>query len=329
MIERQKEFELRFSKELIRVDSDRVVTKIMEHLRGQIFVTMKRGGAVVGVSGGIDSSVMAALCSKALGPEKVVGVSMPDKDNTAASKDLARELSEKFGFQYLTVDITPALEGAGCYRLREEGFREVFPDWREGWKAKIVLPQNVLESGRLNVYRLAVESPSGEKLEKRLPLGAYLKIVAASNMKQRMRMLTLYYQAEERNYAVVGTANKNEHYQGFFVKYGDGGCDLRPLGEFYKTQIFQLAEYLGVPDEIRRRTPSTETYPSEVSQEEFFFGLDFATLDLLWLAKDGNYEPVEVAEVMGLTPDQVKNVWRDLDQKRRTTEYLRMAPLGL
>jgi NAD+ synthase len=320
---------VRFSKDLIRLDCQKIIPEITAKLKEQIFVTMRRGGAVVGVSGGIDSSTVVALCCKAIGPEKVVGISMPDKDNSKESKDMAKELADKYGFSYLNVDITPALEGAGCYKLREEGFREVFPEWREGWKAKIVLPQNVLESGRLNVYRLAIESPTGEKQEKRLPLGAYLKIVAASNMKQRMRMLTLYYQAEVRNYAVIGTGNKNEHYQGFFVKYGDGGCDLRPLEELYKTQVFQLAEHLEVPDDIRGRIPTTETYPAEVSQEEFFFGLDFTTLDLLWLAKEGRFDAGEVAEVMGLTAVQVNNVWRDLDQKRRTTEYLRMPPLGL
>ena len=318
---------MKFSKELIKLDCARTVEELCSWLKSQIYVTMKRQGAVVGVSGGIDSSVIAALSCRSLGPERVLGVSMPDKDNSAASKDLAKELSEKFGFTYILKDITPALEGAGCYRLREEGFREVFPQWREGWKAKIVLPANILQSGRLNVHRLAVESPSGEKMEKRVPLGAYLKIVAASNMKQRMRMLTLYYLAEERNYAVVGTANKNEHDQGFFVKYGDGGADLRPLSRFFKTQVFQLGEYLGVPEEIRRRTPSTETYPSEVSQEEFFFGLDFKTMDLLWLAKESGYDVTEVADVMGLTPEQVGHVWRDLDQKQRTTEYLRMPPV--
>jgi NAD+ synthase len=318
---------VKFSKELMKIDCPAVVDGLCEWLRDQIYVVMKRGGAVVGVSGGIDSSVVAALCAKALGKDKVLGISMPDKDNSAASKDLAKELAAKFGFEYILDNITSALEGAGCYRLREEGFREVFPQWREGWKAKIVMPTNVLQSGRLNIPRLAVESPSGEKLEERVPLGAYLKIVAASNMKQRMRMLTVYYQAEKRNYAVVGTANKNEHAQGFFVKYGDGGADLRPLSRFYKTQVFQIAEYLGVPEEIRRRTPSTETYPSEVSQEEFFFGLDFATLDHLWLGKEGGYDPFEVAEVMGLTEEQVGHVWRDLDQKQRTTEYLRMPPV--
>jgi NAD+ synthase len=164
---------------------------------------------------------------------------------------------------------------------------------------------------------------------KRIPAKAYLQIVAASNMKQRMRMLTVYFHAEANNYVVIGTANKNEYYQGFFVKYGDGGVDLTPLIEFYKTQIFQLAEYLDVPKEIQARTPSTETYPSEVSQEEFFFGLDFKTMDLLWLAKDNGFSAPEVAEVMGLKVEQVERVWRDIDQKQKTTDYLRLPPLGI
>jgi NAD+ synthase len=320
---------MKFSKDLIKLDCEKVVNNLIEKLKYQVFVQFKRQGAIVGTSGGIDSSVMAALCTKAFGPDRTIGIIMPDKDNSPKSKELGIELAKTFGYKYEINDITPALEGAECYKLRADGFKQVFPEWKEGWKAKIVLPTNVLNSDRLNVYRLAIESPSGEKMVKRLPVKAYLQIVAASNMKQRMRMLTVYYHAEVHNYAVIGTANKNEHLQGFFVKYGDGGCDLRPLSEFYKTQVFQLGEYLGVPDEIRRRTPSTETYPSEVSQEEFFFGLDFKTMDLLWLAKDKGFPAPEVAVVMGLTTDQVERVWRDLDQKQKTTDYLRMPPLDL
>lgn len=320
---------MRFSKNLINIDCEKVAGEIIEKLKQQVFVQLKRHGAIVGTSGGIDSSVMAALCSRAFGPEKTVGVIMPDKDNSPQSKKLAIELANKFGYHYEIADVTAALEGAGCYKLRADGFRQVFPEWTDGWKAKIVLPTNVLDSNRLNVFRLAVESPSGEKIVKRLPIKAYLQIVAASNMKQRIRMLTLYYHAEARNYAVVGTANKNEYWQGFFVKYGDGGVDLAPIADLYKTQVFQLAAYLGIPEEIRRRTPTTETYPSEVSQEEFFFGLDFKTMDLLWFAKEGGYDAAVVASEMDLTVEQVERVWRDIDQKQRTTEYLRLPPLGV
>ena len=320
---------MKFSKDLIKLDADKTIGTMVDKLKEQVLVDLKRRGAVVGTSGGIDSAVTTALCAKAFGPDNVIGILMPDKDNSPESVSLAIELAQKFGYKYIVKDLTAALEGAECYKMRDDGFRQVFPEWSDGWKAKIVLPQNILESNRLNVYRLAIESPDGNKMEKRLPLKAYLQIVAASNLKQRMRMATVYYYAEANNYAVIGTANKNEYQQGFFVKYGDGGFDVGPIANLYKTQVFQLAKCLNVPEEIQKRTPSTETYPSEVSQAEFFFGLDFPTMDLLWLAKDNGFPAPEVASVMQLTCEQVERVWADIEQKRRTTEYLRMAPMGV
>lgn len=320
---------MKFSKDLIKLDCEKAVNELIEKLKYQVYNILKKHGAVVGTSGGIDSAIVAALCTKAFGPDKMYGALLPDKDSSPDSKALGIELAETFGYSYEINDVTDSLVGAGCYKYRDSAFRQVFPDWSEGWKAKIVLSTNILESNRFNVFRLAVESPDGEKMEKRLPLKAYLQIVAASNMKQRIRMLKLYYHAERLNYAVIGTGNKNEHDQGFFVKYGDGGADCKPIAHLFKTQVFQLAEYLRVPKAIRERTPTTDTYPSEQTQEEFFFGLDFATLDLLWLGKERGFEATEVAEVMGLTTEQVERVWRDLDQKNRTTEYLRKQPLGM
>jgi len=318
---------MKFSRDLIKLDCEKTVNDLAEGLKNQVYNDLKRQGAVVGTSGGIDSAVVAAQCARTFGPEKTFGVLLPDKDSSPDSRALGIELAETFGYQYEINDVTEGLKGAGCYEYRDSAFRQVFPDWRDGWKAKIILPTNILESNRFNIFRLAVESPEGEKMEKRLPLKAYLQIVAASNMKQRIRMLTLYYHAERLNYAVIGTGNKNEHDQGFFVKYGDGGADCKPIAHFYKTQVFQLAEYLGVPKSIRDRTPTTDTYPSEQTQEEFFFGLNFEIMDQLWFAKEGSFPVDEVAEVMGLTAEQVERVWRDLDQKKRTTDYLRMPPL--
>ena len=318
---------MRFSKDLIKLDCPKVIDELVERLKDNVYTKFRRQGVVVGTSGGVDSSVVAALCVKAFGPDKVLGVIMPDRDNTPESTELAVNLANSLGYEYVINDVTEPLKAAGCYKNRDDGFRMIFPEWKEGWKAKIVLPSNILESDRINVYRLAVESPDGQRMDKRLPLKAYLQIVAASNMKQRIRMLTLYHEAERRNYAVIGTANKNEYEQGFFVKYGDGGVDIKPIVGFYKTQIFQLAEYLDVPEEIRSRTPSAETYPSDVSQEEFFFGLDFKIMDQLWFAKESGFAIDEVAEVMGLTVDLVERVWHDLDQKKRTTEYLRRPPV--
>jgi NAD+ synthase len=318
---------MKFSRDLIKLDCEKTVNDLAEGLKKQVYNDLKRQGAVVGTSGGIDSAVVAALCARTFGPDKTFGVLLPDKDSSPDSRELGIELAETFGYKYKIDDVTVGLKGAGCYEYRDSAFRQVFPDWRDGWKAKIILPTNILESDRFNIFRLAVESPEGKKMEKRLPLKAYLQIVAASNMKQRIRMLTLYYHAERLNYAVIGTGNKNEHDQGFFVKYGDGGADCKPIAHFYKTQVFQLAEYLGVPKSIRDRTPTTDTYPSEQTQEEFFFGINFEIMDQLWLAKEGAFPIDEVAEVMGLTVEQVERVWRDLDQKKRTTDYLRKPPL--
>ncbi len=315
-----------FSTDILNLDCPKVVDQLVEFLRHEVYVRFRRSGAVVGTSGGIDSAVVAALCARAFGPEKMLGVLLPDKDSSGDSSKLGIELAKTYGYKYIIEDISKGLEGMGCYTRRDEAFRKVFPEYGPGWKAKIVLPTNLMESNRLNIFRLTATPPGGEPISKRLPIAEYLQIVAASNMKQRIRMLTLYYHAEKLNYAVIGTGNKNEHDQGFFVKYGDGGADCKPIAHLFKTQVFQLGAYLGVPKGILDRTPTTDTYPDEQTQEEFFYGLKFKIMDLLWYAKEHHVSIAETAKVMNLTEEQVQNVWRDLDQKKRTTEYLRAEP---
>ncbi|MBU0754797.1 MAG: NAD(+) synthase [Planctomycetes bacterium] len=317
-----------FSKDVIRLDCEKETNRIVDFLRQKVR-GFKRTGAVVGISGGIDSSVVAALCARAFGPEKVLGIAMPEKESSSVSNPLAEKLSQRLGTRYLIENITPALEGAGTYQKRDEAIRELIPEFREDWKCKIVLPQNLLEKGGLNVFSVVVESPEGQSISKRLPIKNYLQIVAASNYKQRTRMMTLYYHAERLNYCVIGTGNKNEHEQGFFVKYGDGGADLKPIAHLFKTQVFQMGNHLGVPEEILTRTPTTDTYSSEVSQEEFFYRLDFENLDLIWWATEHNIPREEVAKALGLSEDQVERVQQDIMQKWRTTEYLRENPLEL
>ncbi|MCD6161288.1 MAG: NAD(+) synthase [candidate division Zixibacteria bacterium] len=318
-----------FSLDSLQIDCEKTVNQLTETLKKQVHVQMNRSGAVVGTSGGIDSAVVAALCAKAFGQKKMLGVLLPDKDSSPESSKLGKLLAKTYGYEYITEDITSSLEGADCYARRDEAIARVFPEYKPGWKAKIVLPTKILEQSQLNIFKLTVTSPNGEPKTKRLPLKEYLEIVAASNMKQRTRMMVLYYHAEKLNYAVIGTGNKNEHEQGFFVKYGDGGADCKPIAHFFKTQVFQLAEYLEVPKEIRTRTPTTDTYPDEQTQEEFFFGLKFKTMDLIWYALENNIPIDEVSRVMDLKPEQIQRVWNDLKQKKRTTEYLRMAPLHI
>ena len=324
-LERNK---MTFHKDVLQIDAAKVTDTLVANLRNDIRRELHRSGAIVGISGGIDSSVVLALCVRALGAKRVVGIMMPEKDSSGSSIVLARKLADQYGVETVVEDMTGALVGWGCYRRRDEAIQRVFPEYDPSYKVKIGLPQNSLDSDALNVFYLTIISPQGEEKSERLGLRDYLQIVAASNFKQRSRMAMLYYHAELRNYAVAGTPNKDEHDQGFFVKWGDGGYDLAPIRHLFKTQVYQLAEYLDVPLEIRQATPSTDTYSAHSSQQEFFFQLPFELMDLLWYAQEHDVPVSEVAQVMDLTEDQVRRAYRDLEQKHRATEYLRMAPRG-
>ncbi|GIK43473.1 MAG: NH(3)-dependent NAD(+) synthetase [Chloroflexota bacterium] len=320
-----------FNKRVLDIDPATETERLVSWLRQTVHQVWRRFGGVVGISGGVDSSTVLALCVRAFGPERVVAVMMPDKDSDFSSETLARQLAEQFGVEAILENVTPALEGFGCYVRRDEAIRRIFPEYdpATGYKAKIVLPSNLLGDNTLNFFSVTIVSPSGEEKTQRLPTGEYLQIVAASNFKQRSRMATLYYHAESRNYAVIGTANKNEHDQGFIVKYGDGGVDIQPIAHLFKTQIYQLAEYLEVPEAIRRRTPTSDTYSAHQTQEEFFFRLPFETMDLLWYAQEHNVPVSEVAQVMGLSEVQIQRAFDDFTRKRRTTQYLRTPPLEI
>lgn len=318
-----------FEKDSILIDAKKETERIINELRNIVAKKLHKRGAVVGVSGGIDSSVVLALCANAFGAEKVLALMMPDKDSSPDSLNLAKKLVEKFNVPYLVEDITEAVNGFGAYKRRDEAVKKVFPEYNELYKMKIVLPKDDEAKGKLNVYYVTIISPDGEEKTARLPLAEYLQIVAASNFKQRSRTNFLYYHAEARNYAVIGTGNKNEHEQGFFVKYGDGGADVKPIAHLFKTQVYQLAEYLGVPEEIQKRTPTTDTYSAEQTQEEFFFRLPYSILDRIWYGWEKGFSSKDIADALNLTEAQVDVVIKDIKQKIQTTEYLRMEPISL
>ncbi len=316
-----------FNKDALRLDVEKTVNELTSQLKEDVFKRMKKRGAVVGISGGIDSSVVFALCVRAFGSQRVLGVMMPEKDSSPDSLKLARELAKTYDAPYVVEDMTGALWGFGCYHRRDEAIRKVFPEYDSTYKVKIGLPQNLLEKETLNVFNVTIISPEGEEKTERLPIREYLQIVAASNFKQRSRMSMLYYHAERLNYAVIGTGNKNEHAMGFFVKYGDGGADVKPIAHLFKTQVYQLAEYLGVPEEIQKRTPTTDTYSAEQTQEEFFFRLPFHILDTIWYGWEKGYSVDEIAAGLELKPEQVQRVINDIKRKIAATEYLRMNPI--
>jgi len=318
---------MNFSKDSINIDPVKEVEEITSKLKDNVTKKLKKRGAVVGISGGIDSSVVLALCAKTFGPERVLGIMMPENDSNPDSLELAKKLSSKFDTKYVVENMTEAVAGFGCYKRRDEAIKNVFPEFNSNYKAKIILPTNLLEKETLNVFQLTIIAPDGKEKSERLPLKEYLQIVAASNFKQRSRMCMLYYHAESRNYAVIGTGNKNEHEQGFFVKYGDGGADIKPIAHLFKTQVFQLAEYLEVPEEIRKRTPTTDTYSAEQTQEEFFYRVPFSILDRVWFGWEKGIPSKTIAQALELTEENVESIIHDTQRKIRTTEYLRMEPL--
>ncbi|NLS93676.1 MAG: NAD(+) synthase [Planctomycetaceae bacterium] len=315
-----------FSASSLDIDPRREADRIAAALREQVVRRLRRKGLVVGLSGGIDSSVCAGLCVRALGADRVFGIMMPERDSDPESLQLGREVAEQFGIPSVVEDIAPTLEGTGCYRRRDEAFRSVFPEYGPGCRAKIVLPSLFGESV-YRVFSAVMETPDGTQQRARLPLDAYQTIVAATNFKQRVRKMIEYFHADRLRYAVVGTPNRLEYDLGFFVKNGDGSADVKPIAHLYKSQVYQLAEFLGVPESVRLRPPTTDTYSLAQSQEEFFFSLPYHQMDLCLFAKDQDVPPQEVAEAAGLTPEQVERVYDDIDAKRKAAEYLHEVPL--
>jgi len=315
-----------FSKEVLNIDPEIVIRQIGTVLKEQVFHRLKRKGIVLGISGGIDSSVTAALCTQALGPDRVTALLMPELDSSDDSVKLGGLLAEKLGIHTILEDIGPLLRAAGCYHRRDEAIRSLVPEYTDKYKSKIVLA-NILENEGFNFFRLVVESDKGVQKTVRLTAQAYLGIVAATNMKQRARKFYEYYHADRLHYAVAGTPNRLEYDQGFFVKLGDGAADVKPIAHLYKSQVYQLAAYLAIPEEIQRRPPTTDTYSLQQTQEEFYFSLPYDKMDLCLYGKNHHVAPIEVAAATGLTKEQVERVYRDIDTKRNTTHYLHLKPL--
>lgn len=318
-----------FSPAVLNIDPEVETNRIIEKLRKVVFKVLKKRGGVVAVSGGVDSSVCLALSAKALGKDKVLALLLPEKESSPRSLELGKKVAETVGVEYVVEDITKALEAQGCYQRRDEAIKSVFPEYNSSYKQKIMLPQNILEQDRINYFYIVIESPTGEQKKARLPLNAYLEIVAATNMKQRTRKNMEYYYADKLNYAVIGTPNRLEYDQGFFVKNGDGSADVKPIAHLYKSQVYQLARYLGLPEEVCNSIPTTDTYTLPQTQEEFYFCLPYDKMDLFLYAYDHNIPAEEVGKAMGLSEEQVKRVYRDIETKRKTTRYLHLPPLLL
>lgn len=320
---------IKFSKDVLFFDDiETRVNQLTQKIKDDIFFKLRRRGAVVGISGGIDSSVSLALVARALGPENVLGILLPEKDSSSDSKSFALKLATKFAVKAIEENITGALDGFNCYRRRDEAVARVFPEYDPAtYKMKIGLNKTGISQNLPPVFHLTIVDKNGNQKSQIIPIIEYLQIVASSNFKQRSRMAMLYFHAEVNNYAVIGTPNKHEVEQGFFVKYGDSAADLMPIAHLYKTQVYQMADFLGVPDEIIHRTPTSDTYSAEQSQEEFFFQFPHKELDLYWYGFENGYAPEEVAPVMNKTAEEITLIFNNFKRKQKATEYLRMSPI--
>ncbi len=314
-----------FSAASLRLDAEAEIERICAWIRETVLKDLRKRGVVLGLSGGIDSSVTAALCARALGPSRVTGIFMPEHDSDPESLRLGRALAAATGVETVLEDIGPALAAAGCYTRRDGFIRQIVPEFGEGWGCKVVL-ENALSNRGYNISWLVVASPTGEQSRHRMPLDVYLGMIAAANMKQRTRKQIEYYHGDRLNYAVAGTPNRLEYDQGFFVKNGDGAADFKPIAHLYKTQVYQLAEALGVPEEIRRRPPTTDTWSLPQGQDEYYFSLPYDRMDICLFGLDHGVSPDAVADAAGLTPEQVNAVWRNIASKRKVAEYLHAAP---
>jgi len=315
---------IKFGPETLTIDAEKEAQRICDSIRSYL-TRYRRKGAVVAMSGGIDSSVVASLCVRAVGKDRVFGLHMPEKESSSDTLRLSRLLSDSLGIDSALEEISPMLEAAGCYRRRDDAIRTVYADFKEGDRAKIVLP-SVTDSDSFRLYSVVILTAEGKEVKCRLNPEAYLGIVAATNFKQRIRKMMEYHHADRLNYAVSGTPNRLEYDQGFFVKLGDGAADFKPIAHLYKSQVYQMAGFLEVPEEIRKRPPTTDTYSMPQSQEEFYFSLPYRLMDLCLYGKNHGIPMAEIAEGSGLREDQISRVFRDIDQKRRTTEYLHAAP---
>jgi NAD+ synthase len=309
---------------VLDIDEEKIVDEICNEIRSLLRTKLKKRGLIIAISGGVDSGVCAALCVKALGPKKVFGLLLPEKDSSSTSLTRGKALAEHLNINYSIEDIAPTLEAIGCYKWRDDAIKNIFPEYDGSWKNKITIAGG--QKGQFNHFNLVVQNPEGEILEERMDLKEYLQIVAATNFKQRIRKTIEYFHADRLNYAVVGTPNRLEYDQGFFVKNGDGSADIKPIAHLYKTQVYALANYLQIPTEIAQAEPTTDTYSMDQGQDEFYFSLPYDKMDIVLWAYNNNISVEILAAYLDISTNQVEYIYTDIRNKRITTNYLHSNP---
>jgi len=314
--------------DVLNIDAAREIESLANFVREQVSA-LRRSGVIVGLSGGIDSAVMAALAVHALGPDNVVGLILPEKESNPVSREFAAKHAQAMGIEYHVRDITATVDAVRPYADRDAYLQSLVPEYVPGSSYNITLPTDLLERDAFSVYMLQVKLPDGQIKRKRLGMEAFRTITSFANIKIRARMIHLYAEADRRGLLVGGTTNRTEYLLGDFCRYGDGGTDIEPLAHLYKHQVYQIARHLGVIQEIIARTPSPDTFSLPVSDQEFFFRIPFERLDHLLYAWEHHVSVEEAAAVLGLREDAVKRAFQDFTAKHRATAHLRAMPKDL
>jgi NAD+ synthase len=316
-----------FGWNVLDIDARSEVERMCGELRAAVATALRKRGAVIAISGGVDSAVCAALAVRTFGPERVLALILPERESAPESRLRALSLAAHLGITPFEQDIGATLEAMGCYRWRDQAVRRVLPEYGAGWRMKIVVSGGL--EGRINNFKLVVQSPEGSTREARLKLPEYLQIVAATSFKQRARKTIEYFHADRLNYAVIGTPNRLEYDQGFFVKNGDGAADIKPIAHLYKSQVYAIARHLGLPEDIAAAPPTTDTYSLSQSQDEFYFALPYRDMDLALWALNHGIAKEHLAQALGMSPERAGRVYDDIGAKRRATQYLHRQPLLL
>ena len=317
---------MNFDRNVLEIENiERVIQSLQIFIHEQVNSNFRKRGVVIGISGGIDSAVAVKLCCGAVGKENVLGIILPEKESNPQSQEFAKKYCEKLGIKYEIEDITSILDSSEIYQTREKIVKKYFPDYNQSCKYRIVFSEN-FDSDGLSIPYLEVNDGNNQIHKIKLSLNDYFTITAATNIKHRIRMTRLYFHAEKNNFLVCGTTNKAEFQQGYFVKYGDGGVDIEPLANLYKTQIYQLGKYLEIPNEIIDRKASPDTWSFGVSDEEFFYSLPYEIVDLVLFAKEKSVTLNDICSTLDLKEEKVKRILNSIERKLQASKTSRIFP---
>ena len=305
-------------------DIGKTISSIENFLKEEILREFQKKGAVVGISGGIDSAVIASICARSINSNQVLGLIMPEKESDPTSQILAKKIANQLGIETKIIDITSILESFGVYDNKEKIIKEKFSNFNNNCKYSVRVPSKFGNS--VGIPFLEILDDKNEKHQIKISTSEFLTLTASSSIKHRVRMTLLYYYAEKNNFCVVGTTNKSEFLQGYFVKYGDGGTDIEPISNLYKSQIYQIGEFLKIPKEILEKDASPDIWSLKTSDEEFFYSVPYNVVDLILYARENKMTESEIEKVSDLPSEQIRRLIQFQNQKQVKSQHMREIP---